>query len=73
MEIKYPLSSRESSRSHSATGIIYETVVDSNMDAHPDGIATNSNNKLNFPKPVAEIAVSKSAGPFSIKLQTKIY
>lgn len=57
-----PLSSKLKSRSHCAAGNTYDIVVVSKIDDHPAGIEIRIRKKLYNPKPVAEIAVSKSAG-----------
>lgn len=62
MAFSIPLFSRDKSKSHCAIGRIYDIVVVSNIVANADGIAINAKSKLNFPKPVASIAVSKSLG-----------
>lgn len=50
-------------RSHCAAGNTYDMVVVSKTGDQPEGMATRISNKLYLPNPVAEIAVSKSAGP----------
>lgn len=53
-----PFLSNVNSKSHSAAGMTYDSEVVSMKDAAEDGIASNNNNKLYFPKLVAAIAVS---------------
>lgn len=49
-------------RSHSAAGNTYDIVVVSKTDDHPAAVDMMYRIMLNFPKPEAVIAVSKSAG-----------
>lgn len=62
IETTNPLFSRVKPKSHCATGKTYDTPVCSNICEQEEGKTQNIKSKLNFPKPVAPMAVSKSAG-----------
>jgi hypothetical protein len=65
MAFKKPLLSSVKLKSHCAAGNTYDIVVVSNIELHPEGIDIKMRIMLNLPKPVAVMAVSKSAGFFS--------
>lgn len=62
MALSQPLLTNDNSRSHCAAGSIYEVDVKSNSEDQQEGRAYMKSRTLNLPKPVAEMADSKSAG-----------
>lgn len=55
------LSWEERFKSHCAIGNTYDMLLKSKVSVQPAGMHNKNNMKLNFPKPAAAIAVSKSA------------